>query len=94
MYRLRAVIVTESARGGLVASPGSCQVVPLGQVREAGESVLGPLHLAEDEPDPAAGSPISRALRRLGVLKGDHFGEFAAVGLGRRRDTDDWLGEG
>ncbi|MGK4597926.1 MULTISPECIES: hypothetical protein [Amycolatopsis] len=61
------------------------------QVWEGGETVLGPLQVDEDEPDPADGSPISQALRRLGVLKGDHFDEFDAVGLGRHRDTDDWL---
>ncbi|MEU8412035.1 hypothetical protein AB0C24_04570 [Amycolatopsis japonica] len=61
------------------------------QVWEGGETVLGPLHVDEDEPDPADGSPISQALRRLGALKGDHFDEFDAVGLGRHRDTDDWL---
>ncbi len=61
------------------------------QVWDNGETVLGPLHVAEDEPDPADGSPISQALRRLGVIRGDHFDEFAAVGLGRHRDTADWL---
>lgn len=61
------------------------------QVWEGGETVLGPLHVDEDEPVPADGSPISQALRRLGVLKGDHFDEFDAVGLGRHRYTDGWL---
>ncbi|UMP00465.1 hypothetical protein [Amycolatopsis sp. EV170708-02-1] len=61
------------------------------QVWERGETVLGPLHVGEDEPGPADGSPISQALRRLGVLKGDHFDEFDAAGLGRHRVTDDWL---
>ncbi|RSN64941.1 hypothetical protein DMH01_00595 [Amycolatopsis sp. WAC 04182] len=61
------------------------------QVWDGGETVLGPLHLAEGEPAPAGGSPISQALRRLGVVKGDHFDEFDAVGLGRHRDTRDWL---
>lgn len=61
------------------------------QVWDRGETVLGPLHLAEDEPALAAGSPISQALRRLGVAKGDHFDEFDAVGLGRHRHTGDWL---
>ncbi|MEU9688409.1 hypothetical protein [Amycolatopsis japonica] len=51
----------------------------------------GPLQVDEDEPDPADGSPISQVLRRLGALKGDHFDEFDAMGLGRHRDTDDWL---
>ncbi|WP_424185371.1 hypothetical protein ACOBQX_26230 [Actinokineospora sp. G85] len=61
------------------------------QVWDGGKVVLGPLHLAEGEPSPAEGSPISQALRRLGVTKGDHFDEFDAVGLGRHRDTEDWL---
>ncbi|QFZ19662.1 hypothetical protein [Saccharothrix syringae] len=60
------------------------------QVWERGEVVLGPLHV-EDEPHPAEGNPISRALRRLGVARGGHFDEFDAVGLGRHRRTGDWL---
>ncbi|MGW4465936.1 hypothetical protein [Micromonospora sp. NPDC004704] len=31
------------------------------------------------------------ALHRLGVVRGEHDDEFAAVGLGRHRDLDDWL---
>ena len=61
------------------------------QVWDAGQMVLGPLHLAEGEPAPAAGTPIAQALRQLGVTKGSHFDEFDAVSLGRYRDTDDWL---
>ncbi|MFI0405819.1 hypothetical protein [Actinomadura sp. 3N508] len=61
------------------------------QVWDAGEIVLGPLHVAEGERWPEAGSPISQALRRLGVDKGEHFDEFDAVGLGRHRDTGGWL---
>jgi hypothetical protein len=61
------------------------------QVWDGGQAVLGPLHLAEGKPSPADGSPISQALRQLGVAKGEHFDEFDAVGLGRHRDTDDWL---
>jgi hypothetical protein len=61
------------------------------QVWDNGEVVLGPLRLAEEESFPAAGSPISQALRRLGVAKGHHYDEFDAVGLGRQRDTEDWL---
>ncbi|MFI7122933.1 hypothetical protein [Amycolatopsis sp. NPDC049868] len=134
MYRLQAVIVTESARSRLLDSLEGARLVPLGQnlslmpvtearfdigplaecsehgavayveaeyfggagtqsaqVWERGETVLGPLHVGEDDPRPADGSPISQALRRLGVLKGDYFDEFDAVGLGRYRNTDDWL---
>ncbi len=62
------------------------------QVWQGGEVVFGPLHQDEDDPAPEAGSPISQALRQLGVVKGDHdFDEFDAVGLGRHRETDDWL---
>ncbi|OLF07431.1 hypothetical protein BLA60_28005 [Actinophytocola xinjiangensis] len=63
----------------------------IAQIWNDGNVVLGPLHLAEDEPFPAIGSPISQALRQLGVAKGEHFDEFDAVGLGRHRDTNDWL---
>ncbi|RSM63494.1 hypothetical protein DMH03_16060 [Amycolatopsis sp. WAC 01376] len=58
------------------------------QVWDGGETVLGPLHSAEDD---SGGSPISQALRWLGVVKGDHFDEFDAVGLGRHRYTGDWV---
>lgn len=61
------------------------------QVWDAGTVVLGPLHLPEGEPFPADGSPISQSLRRLGTVKGDHIDEFDAVGLGRHRDTANWL---
>jgi hypothetical protein len=61
------------------------------QVWDSGEVVLGPLHLGENEPIPPTGTPISQALRRLGVTKGNHNDEFDAVGLGRHRDTKDWL---
>lgn len=61
------------------------------QVWDGGTVVLGPLHLAEGEPFPPGGSPISRALRRLGTVKHGHLDEFDAVGLGRHRVTDEWL---
>jgi hypothetical protein len=61
------------------------------QVWDDGHVTLGPLHLAENQPHPPTGTPISRALQRLGVDKGNHYDEFDAVGLGRHRDTDDWL---
>lgn len=53
--------------------------------------VLGPLRLTEGEPSPTSGTPISQALRRLSAAKGNHVDEFSSVGLGRHRDTDDWL---
>jgi hypothetical protein len=61
------------------------------QVWDSSAVVLGPLHLHENEPFPVAGSPISQALRRLGVTKGNHYDEFDAIGLGRCRQTEDWL---
>jgi hypothetical protein len=44
----------------------------------------------------ALGSPviaedaINQALRHFGILPDGHHDEFAALGLGRFRDTDDW----
>ncbi|RKS73721.1 hypothetical protein BZB76_4424 [Actinomadura pelletieri DSM 43383] len=61
------------------------------QVWDMGKVALGPLHKDVNEPFPPTGSPISQALRRLGVAKGRHFDEFDAVGLPRHRDTDDWF---
>ncbi|MEV6305855.1 hypothetical protein AB0M02_41015 [Actinoplanes sp. NPDC051861] len=49
---------------------------------DAGELVLGPLF---------EGSPISQLLRRLGVEPVGDSDEFDAVGLGRHRETEDWL---
>jgi hypothetical protein len=60
-------------------------------VWDGGTVALGPLYLAEGEPQPADGSPISRALRHLGASRGEHADEFDAVGLGRHRDTASWL---
>jgi len=66
----------------------------LAAVWQAGQLVLGPIIKAEDAPPSAAGkSPISQALRCLGVSAGGHFDEFDAVGLGRHRDTDGWFDE-
>ncbi|MGE0210206.1 MAG: hypothetical protein AB7S41_00755 [Parvibaculaceae bacterium] len=36
-------------------------------------------------------SPISAALKAIGVVKGEAFDEFAAVGLGECRDHEDWI---
>jgi hypothetical protein len=60
------------------------------QVWDNGAVVLGPLHLRESEPLPT-GTPISWALCRLGVTKGNHHDEFDAIGLGRCRNTGNWL---
>jgi hypothetical protein len=58
---------------------------------DAGEVVLGPLHLTVNASGPAVGTPISQALRRLGVTTDGHQDEFDAAGLGLRRNTEDWL---
>lgn len=60
-------------------------------VWDGGRLALGPVVIGEAEPIPASGTPISQALARLGVLRGDHFDEFEAAGLARHRDTEDWL---
>lgn len=57
----------------------------------AGKLTLGPLHLAEHEPFPTVGSPISQALRELGAQRGAADDEFSAVGLREHRDHDGWL---
>ncbi|WP_371497666.1 hypothetical protein OG871_17115 [Kitasatospora sp. NBC_00374] len=56
-----------------------------------GRLTLGPLHLGEDDPDPAEGTPISQALRRLGARGGAGADEFETVGLGRHRHLEDWI---
>ncbi|MCE7005858.1 hypothetical protein LWC34_23950 [Kibdelosporangium philippinense] len=61
------------------------------QIWHEGEIILGPIHLREGERPPPEGTPISQALRQLGVEKGNHFDEFDAVELGRHRRTEDWL---
>jgi len=64
-------------------------------VWRGGALTLGPLALAEDEPWPAPGwSPISQALRELGVSADGHYDEFDAIGLGRHRDVEDWVALG
>ncbi|MFE5754546.1 hypothetical protein ACFQ7M_18580 [Streptomyces massasporeus] len=60
-------------------------------VWDAGAIVLGPLHVEEGEPFPPAGSPVSQALRRLGVVTGAAGDEFAAVGLDRHRHNEAWV---
>lgn len=60
------------------------------QVWDGGKSVLGPLLMDDADEPPPGGSPISRALRHLGVVAAGSD-EFEAVGLGRQRETDDWV---
>jgi hypothetical protein len=64
------------------------------QVWHRGTVVLGPLRVAVGERPPSAGSPISQALRALGVRRGRHLDEFDAVRLGRYRQTEEWLSVG
>jgi hypothetical protein len=61
-------------------------------VWSAGEIVLGPLHVEPQQPFGAAGSPISQALRRLGVVARAGEDEFVAAGLTRHRYTETWAG--
>ncbi|MFD7781684.1 hypothetical protein ACFV4Q_01000 [Streptomyces nojiriensis] len=56
-----------------------------------GAIVLGPLHVQEGQPAPPAGSPISQALRRLGLLTIGAEDEFSAAGLGRHRHSGGWI---
>ncbi|MEU5257397.1 hypothetical protein [Amycolatopsis sp. NPDC021455] len=61
------------------------------QVWHRGTVILGPLRIAVGERPPSGGSPISQALRALGVRRGRHLDEFDAVRLGRYRRTEEWL---
>lgn len=56
-----------------------------------GDLVLGPVVVDEGQSSGEAGSPISQLLRQLGVARDGHRDEFEAVGLGRCRQTTDWL---
>ncbi|MFJ8871452.1 hypothetical protein ACIRD6_37615 [Streptomyces sp. NPDC102473] len=60
-------------------------------VWEVGAIVLGPLHVGEGQLIPPAGSPISQALRRLGVAASAGMDEFSAVGLDRHRRNEAWI---
>lgn len=60
-------------------------------VWDGGTIVLGPLHVQEGEPFPPAGSAISQALRRLGVVASAGEDEFSAVGLDRHRHGEGWI---
>lgn len=51
-----------------------------------GDLVLGPVVKAAH-----GRSPISQALRRMGVSAAGNTDEFDAVGLGRHRHVEDWL---
>lgn len=60
-------------------------------VWENGRFVVDPLHLSPREKFGPVGSPISQALRRLGVVSQPGSDEFEAAGLRRHRHIEDWL---
>ncbi|MER7483581.1 hypothetical protein ABTX60_39105 [Streptomyces sp. NPDC126510] len=60
-------------------------------VWDGGGVVLGPLRVEEGEPFASAGSPVSQALQRLGVVARAGQDAFSAVRLGRHRHTDGWI---
>ncbi|MEU2915077.1 hypothetical protein ACFYM3_39270 [Streptomyces massasporeus] len=60
-------------------------------VWDAGAIALAPLHVDEGGPFPPAGSPVSQALRRLGVVTRAGEDEFSAVGLDRHRHNEAWV---
>jgi hypothetical protein len=82
--RIGPVAYVEAELFGGVGS--QCAVVWIG-----GHVILGPLTIEESEPFPVEGSPISQALRILGVKAHGHFDEFDAVGLSAHRSNDSWL---
>ncbi|MGG7569794.1 hypothetical protein [Streptomyces sirii] len=59
-------------------------------VWDGGTIVLGPFHV-EGQGFAPAGSPISQALRRLGVVASVGEDEFSCVGLGRHRHGEAWI---
>ncbi|MFE6173163.1 hypothetical protein [Streptomyces sp. NPDC056464] len=61
-------------------------------VWDGGALELGPLGISEGQRFPADGSPISQALRRLGVAASGGGDEFDAVRLDRHRRCEDWAG--
>ncbi|OEJ23029.1 hypothetical protein AR457_38180 [Streptomyces agglomeratus] len=60
-------------------------------VWDGGTIALGPLQVPEGLPFPPAGSAISQALRRLGVVASAGEDEFSAVGLDRHRHGEAWI---
>lgn len=56
-----------------------------------GALVFSPFAVEEHEPVPREGTPISRALRLLGVVTDRGLDEFDTVGLRRYRHLEDWV---
>jgi hypothetical protein len=93
-----AAIARKVSRAGVIAyleaemfgGTGSQAMV----VWRAGEVWLEPATTAFlwPPPDPASNPQwaFNRALRELGVERGDAFDEFDAVNLGKHRHTEDW----
>ncbi|MEV7560911.1 hypothetical protein [Streptomyces sp. NPDC089795] len=91
-----AKVLADRSAGGPVAYVEAEYFGGTGEQRAAvwdgGTLVLGPLHVEEGRPSPPAGSPISQALRRLGVVASVDQDEFSTVGLARHRHSAAWLG--
>ncbi|MFG2196799.1 hypothetical protein [Streptomyces sp. NPDC048639] len=58
-----------------------------------GTVVLGPLDVWEGVVIGPSDSPVSRGLRRLGVVAEPDKDEIATVGLGRHRNTEGWISQ-
>jgi hypothetical protein len=58
------------------------------RVWKDGKLVFGPVWLDDA---PGAGTPISQALREMGVVRDSGVDEFDAVRLGWQRETENWL---
>jgi hypothetical protein len=89
-----AVLVSWSAGGPVAyveADYGGGGGYQTAQVWDSGVSVLGPLHIAPKEPVPTEGTPVSRALRHLGVVSSGGDDEFVAAGLKRFGSMESWL---
>jgi len=59
-------------------------------VWDAGELVWGPRVLDVNQPIPHEGTPVSSALRRLGVVAAQGLDEFDTVGLRLHRHMEPW----
>lgn len=86
------LLFEEASSGGAVAlldadffGGDGDQVV---RVWDRGALVFGPVWMDDA---PGAGTPISQALREMGVVRDVGFDEFDAVRLGWHRETEDWL---
>jgi hypothetical protein len=60
-------------------------------VWDGGTLIFGPVAIDDGQRVPEAGTPISQALARLGVVRDGHHDEFDAAGLSQHRRTEDWL---